>query len=228
MHNLKINFHPIDQSLLQETIDIPDVLLDTTKGLENSTLYRILNMFLAVLIGLVFAPLVFLGALLIFISDKGPVFFKQRRVGYKGRTFDVYKLRTMKVDAENDTGAVWAQKNDPRVTKLGLFLRKSRLDEAPQLLNIFKGEMNLIGPRPERPEFLSFLTQEVPGYTHRLAVRPGLTGLAQICHGYTDSAMGARHKHLYDMHYIRNRSYILDFKIILKTILVMLTGHGAR
>ena len=135
-----------------------------------------------------------------------------------------HKLRSMRTDAEK-FGAQWAEKNDPRITKVGKFIRKTRIDEIPQLFNILKGDMSIIGPRPERPEFTQEFNEEIPGFINRLAVKPGLTGWAQINGGYD---ITPQEKLVEDIYYIENRSILLDFKIILKTVKVVLTGHGAR
>jgi lipopolysaccharide/colanic/teichoic acid biosynthesis glycosyltransferase len=131
-------------------------------------------------------------------------------------------------NAEVGKGAVWAKKGDERITPTGNFLRKTRIDELPQLWNVFRGDMNIIGPRPERPEFFHLLCASIPDYSERLLVKPGLTGWAQINNGYADSVDSTRLKQSYDMYYIHNQSYRLDFKILLKTIAVVLTGKGAH
>ena len=174
------------------------------------------------------APLIPVVMLLIKSDSRGPVFFKQVRVGERGKNFVIYKFRTMKTDAENKTGAVWAKVNDPRVTRLGGFLRKTRLDEIPQLYNILKGEMSLIGPRPERPEFIEGLTKIIPFYSERHFVKPGLTGWAQIRYPYGSSVEDAIEKLRYDLYYIKNLSAWLDIIILLETIKVILFGRGAR
>jgi lipopolysaccharide/colanic/teichoic acid biosynthesis glycosyltransferase len=138
----------------------------------------------------------------------------------------VVKLRSMRMDAEQDGQARWAHPNDERVTRVGRFLRSSRLDEAPQLLNVLKGEMSLIGPRPERPEFIAQLQEEIPFYRTRLVIRPGLTGWAQVNHGYANSVQDALVKLQYDLYYIKHQSVYLDLVILLKTIGVVLTMRG--
>ena len=194
--------------------------------------------------------------ILIKLDSPGPVFYSQVRVGKNsrkrarrvyqqadidenrnrdrrrenvfGQTFEVLKFRTMVNDAEKNSGPVWASKNDSRITKLGAFLRKSRLDEIPQFINILKGDMALVGPRPERPTFVQELDQKVDGYAKRLEVKPGLTGLAQIESGYDDSISSVVTKVEHDLNYINNRSIWLDIKIMFKTIKVVCTGHGAH
>lgn len=160
------------------------------------------------------------------IFSPGPLFYRQTRVGKAGRLFDVIKFRTMRPDAEKGTGAVWATSNDSRVTPVGRFLRKARLDELPQLLNVLRGEMSIIGPRPERPEFIARLAGQIPFYRARHAVRPGLTGWAQVRYGYGSSVEDSRVKLEYDLYYVRHASFYLDALITLKTVGVMLRLQG--
>ncbi|NMC51679.1 sugar transferase [Candidatus Kuenenbacteria bacterium] len=158
-------------------------------------------------------------------TSEGPGFFMQQRTGKNGKKFMAVKFRTMVVEAEKN-GPQWAQKNDPRVTRIGRFLRKSRIDEIPQLVNILRGEMSFIGPRPERPEFIEKLKEVIPFYETRLLVKPGLTGWAQINFPYGASEKDAWEKLQYDLYYIKNRSLVLDISIILKTVKTVLTGGG--
>jgi sugar transferase (PEP-CTERM system associated) len=189
---------------------------------------RILDVSLS-LAGLVlFLPFFPLIALLIRLDSPGPVFFGQERVGENERNFTVYKFRTMRQDAERSTGAVWAQKDDPRVTRLGSFLRKSRIDEVPQLVNVLMGEMSLVGPRPERPEFVAKLKEVVPYYSERHFVKPGVTGWAQVCYPYGASVEDALEKLRYDLYYTKNISLLLDLRVILKTVTVVLFRQGGR
>ena len=152
-------------------------------------------------------------------------FYKQERLGKDEKHFSIYKLRSMRVDAEKIGGAQWAQKNDPRITKVGNFIRKTRIDEIPQLVNILKGDMSLIGPRPERPELTYEFDKEIPGFLLRTAVKPGLTGLAQVNGGYEISP---EEKLKWDIEYIKNRNILMDLKILFATVRVVLTGEGAR
>ena len=168
--------------------------------------------------------IIILFSIVIKLESPGPAIFTQVRVGQHGKYFKVYKLRSMTVDAEKN-GAVWAQQNDPRVTKVGKLIRKTRIDELPQLINILKGDMSLVGPRPERPMFTAEFEKEIPGFTRRLLVKPGLTGWAQVNGGYE---ITPEEKLKLDLYYIDNLSLSLDFKIILKTIKVVITGDGAR
>lgn len=185
---------------------------------------RVLNIILS-LIGLAIGiPLVIIFGIRIKIEDNGPITYKQERLGKGGKRFYIYKLRSMRTDAEK-FGAQWAEKDDPRITKVGRFIRKTRIDEIPQLFNILKGDMSLIGPRPERPQFTEQFNREIPGFINRLAVNPGLTGWAQVNGGYD---MTPAEKLVEDIYYIKNRSVLLDFKIIFKTVAVVLTGDGAR
>jgi len=160
------------------------------------------------------------------IFCRGPLFYRQVRVGRGGRNFTVVKFRTMRPDAEHDTGAVWAQAGDARVTSVGRWLRKARLDELPQLLNVLHGEMSLIGPRPERPEFVADLARQIPFYRARLAAKPGLTGWAQVRFGYGNSVDDAHTKLEYDLYYVRHASFYLDALIVLKTVGVVLQLQG--
>ena len=161
------------------------------------------------------------------LTSTGPVLFRQNRVGLNGKIFRIYKFRSMVVDAEATTGAVWAKKNDPRVTSLGAVLRKTRLDELPQILNVLRGDMSIVGPRPERPEFVTVLSEQIPFYRQRHVVEPGVTGWAQINHKYGDTIEDTIIKLEYDLYYIKNLSPSLDLYIIFDTLKVMLfSGHG--
>ncbi len=186
---------------------------------------RIFDIFLSLLgltIGLVFLPIILIGNL---IANKGPLFYTQERVGKNGKLFNIKKFRTMVLDAETN-GAVWAQKNDIRITVFGQFLRNSRLDEIPQFLNILKGEMSMIGPRPERPMFVKELSQVIPFYETRHIVKPGLTGWAQVKARYGSSIDDSLVKLQYDLFYIKHRSFFLDFNIIIKTLSTVIFLRG--
>ncbi|MDA8427754.1 MAG: TIGR03013 family PEP-CTERM/XrtA system glycosyltransferase [Geobacteraceae bacterium] len=162
------------------------------------------------------------------LDSPGPVFYRQERVGEKESNFFLYKFRTMRADAESGTGAVWAQKNDSRVTRLGAFFRKSRIDELPQFFNILCGEMSMVGPRPERPEFVDKLKEIIPYYSERHFVKPGVTGWAQVRYPYGASVEDAKEKLRFDLYYIKNLSLTFDIMIILETIQVVLFRRGAR
>ena len=180
-------------------------------------------------VGLLLASPIFpILAVIIKRDSPGPVFYKQLRVGENEVEYFVYKFRTMGQDAETKTGAVWAQKDDPRVTKVGQFLRKTRIDEIPQLYNVLKGDMSFIGPRPERMAFVERLKETIPYYSIRHFVKPGVTGWAQVCYPYGASDEDALEKMRYDLYYIKNYSVLLDFRIIMDTIRVVLTGFGGR
>jgi lipopolysaccharide/colanic/teichoic acid biosynthesis glycosyltransferase len=162
------------------------------------------------------------------MDSPGPVFFTQKRIGKLGRWFSIWKFRTMRHKAEMETGPVWAEDNDPRVTRIGRFLRKSHLDELPQLFNVFCGDMSLIGPRPERPEMVEVITEKIPGFDKRLFVKPGITGLAQVRYDYGATIKDAARKLKYDALYIKRMCFLLDFQIVFWTIGRVLTGEGAR
>ena len=161
-------------------------------------------------------------------SDGGPILYRQERVGKNRRTFTLYKFRSMRTDAEKATGPVWAQKDDPRITRVGRFIRKTRLDELPQLFNVLVGEMSFVGPRPERPEFVRLLQRQIPFYNGRHAVKPGITGWAQVRHQYAASVEDTLKKLQYDLYYIKNLSPFLDLLILLNTVQVVLSARGAR
>lgn len=174
------------------------------------------------------APVMVLVAIAVKLSSKGPIFYRQRRVGLNGRVFTLYKFRSMYADAETRTGAVWATKDDPRITPVGRALRKLRLDELPQFFNVVRGDMAVVGPRPERPEFVEMLAARIPYYRQRLAVKPGITGWAQINHKYGDSELDAMLKLEYDLYYIKHIALALDFYIIFHTLKVMVLQRGAQ
>lgn len=185
--------------------------------------------FLVVSLSLVvLSPLMLIIAILIKFDSPGPVFFRQERVGRKGRIFKIWKFRTMRHNAEIETGPVWAVEDDPRITALGSFLRKSHLDEIPQLINVFKGEMSIIGPRPERPEFVKLINGSIENFDGRLNVRPGITGLAQVRYRYGASIKDAVRKLRYDLLYIKRMCWLLDMQILVWTFGRVLTGEGAR
>jgi len=180
---------------------------------------------IGLLLTLPFFPLI---ALAIKLDSAGPVFFRQERVGNREKLFVLYKFRTMGNDAEKETGAVWAEKNDPRITKLGRFFRGSRIDEIPQLINVLKGDMSFVGPRPERPEFVEKLKLVIPYYSKRHFIKPGLTGWAQVRYPYGSSVEDTVEKLRYDLYYIKNIGPFLDTLIFFETIKVVLFGFGGR
>ena len=174
------------------------------------------------------SPVMAVIALIISFSSKGGVLFRQTRLTQYGSTFELYKFRSMCREAEQDSGAVFAQRADVRVTAVGRILRKTRLDELPQLWNVLKGDMSLIGPRPERPELAGDLNGKIRGFQHRLRVKAGLTGLAQVIQGYPDGVHGYRRKLCLDRLYIKKQSFLFDLLILVRTVGVVLTGSGAR
>ncbi len=202
------------------------------EGFRRSTPFIIVRRALSIvisLIGLVLAlPLLPLIVLAIRLDSRGPVFYTQRRVGKGGRTFKVVKFRTMRQDAEAANGAQWAGDNDPRVTRVGKFLRSSRLDEIPQLWCVLKGDMAFVGPRPERPEFIEWLSNQIPYYSVRHMVRPGITGWAQVKYKYGSTVADAREKLQYDLYYIKNASIGLDLLIMFQTVKTVLLRRGAQ
>lgn len=171
------------------------------------------------------SPVFLLIAALIRLDSPGSSIYRQTRVGEGGKTFTLYKFRSMRQDAEQ-TGAQWAGANDVRITRLGRFLRVTRLDELPQLINVIRGDMSFIGPRPERPEFTSMLEKQIPYYDSRYLVKPGITGWAQVLYPYGASVDDAREKLQYDLYYIKHYSLLLDIAIIFKTVRVVLLGRG--
>lgn len=188
---------------------------------------RLSDVTLAVVIGLLTSPLMLLTALAIRLDSRGPVFYLQERVGLHNTTFRIIKFRSMRVDAEAN-GPVWANEGDSRVTRVGRWIRRLRVDELPQLFNIIRGEMSLIGPRPERPVFIKQLEQHIPYYSERHLVKPGLTGWAQVRYPYGASLEDAREKHQYDLYYIKNQSPMLDILILLETVRIVLFGRLSR
>jgi sugar transferase (PEP-CTERM system associated) len=187
---------------------------------------RALDLTTAALGFVVALPLMLLTAALIKLTSPGPLLYHQIRVGQNGKLFTIHKFRSMRVDAEKDTGAVWAQKNDSRITPTGRFMRKTRLDELPQLWNVIKGDMSLVGPRPERPEFVEELTKQIPFYGQRHAVKPGLTGWAQVSYTYGASVEDALEKLQYDLFYIKHLNLPLDLFIIFKTAKTVVLRRG--
>lgn len=188
---------------------------------------RIMDLFVGGLIGICSLPLSLFAAIAIKLNDHGPIFYSQERIGLYGKPFTVYKFRTMRTDAEK-FGAQWATKDDPRITKIGKFLRKTRIDELPQILCVLKGDMSMVGPRPERAVFIGKLREQIPFYISRLKMKPGLTGWAQVRHHYDTSIEDVQIKLQYDMYYYENMSLLLDFQILVRTVYVVLTGKGAQ
>ncbi len=200
----------------------------TKKGIYNQRLKRLFDIAVS-FVGVLFwvLPLSFPLAVAIKLDSRGPVFYRQRRMGLNGAFFELIKFRSMRVDAEQN-GAVWASKEDPRVTRMGKIIRKLRIDEVPQIWNVLKGDISFIGPRPERPEFVETLAQKIPYYALRHSVKPGITGWAQVNYPYGASEEDALEKLQYDLFYVKNLSPFLDFHIILRTVRVVLSRKGAR
>jgi sugar transferase (PEP-CTERM system associated) len=190
---------------------------------------RILDLLSSSLILLTALPVMLLAALAIKLEDgwTAPVFYRQQRVGLAGHVFEILKFRSMRLDAERN-GALWAQRRDPRVTKVGAVIRKMRIDELPQILNVFRGDMSLVGPRPERPQFVDGFVKEIPYYVLRHSVKPGITGWAQLCYPYGSSKDDALQKLQYDLYYIKNKCLLFDITILFETVEVVFLGKGAR
>ena len=182
------------------------------------TAKEVVDILLGAILLVVFSPLIAACALLIKLTSPGNAFYSQVRVGKNGKTFKMYKLRTMSLDAEKGSGPVWASKNDPRVIPVCRWMRRSHVDELPQLINVIRGEMSIVGPRPERPRILEKLQESFPNVHERLAVRPGITGLAQIRNGYDIDSQHFRHKLAADLEYIAKRRWTLDLSILARTI----------
>jgi sugar transferase (PEP-CTERM system associated) len=174
------------------------------------------------------SPVMLLAALAIKLDSRGPVLYRQERVGLNNQPFLVVKFRSMRTDAEKDGKAVWATRNDDRVTRVGKLIRVTRIDELPQLISVLKGDMSLVGPRPERPTFVEQLTQQIPFYAVRHSVKPGVTGWAQVRYQYGSTVEDSQEKLQYDLHYVKNHSLWMDLQILFETVHVVLTGKGAR
>jgi sugar transferase (PEP-CTERM system associated) len=200
------------------------------RGLFVRTFKRALDVLICAVLTVIFSPIVLLTMFAIKLEDgwKAPVIYSQIRVGEQGRHFRLYKLRSMQIDAERRTGARWAHQNDDRVTRVGRIIRKLRIDEIPQIFNVLRGDMSFVGPRPERPEFTQHLEQEIRYYRERCAVKPGVTGWAQLRYPYGASAKDAQEKLKYDLYYIKNQNVLFDILILLQTAEVMLFRRGAR
>jgi sugar transferase (PEP-CTERM system associated) len=202
------------------------------QGFRRSSVFVMVRRLISIMISLLglilAAPLIPLIILAIRLDSPGSIFYSQTRVGKAGQVFKVYKFRTMREDAEAANGPQWARNNDPRVTRVGKFLRSSRLDEIPQLWCVLKGDMAFVGPRPERPEFIEGLSKEIPYYGVRHMVRPGLTGWAQVKYKYGSTIKDAREKLQYDLYYIKNASIGLDLLIMFLTIKIVLLRRGAQ
>jgi sugar transferase (PEP-CTERM system associated) len=198
------------------------------QGLVRRTVKRLFDVAMSALLLTLALPVILAAAIAIFFESPGPVIFRQERVGRGGRTFVLLKLRSMRADAESDGKPRWASEKDERITPVGRFIRKLRIDELPQLWNVLKGEMSLIGPRPERPIFVEELARQIPFYAVRHTVNPGITGWAQVRCEYGASVEDAKRKLQFDLYYVKNHSLVLDLLVALETIRVVLSGKGAR
>jgi sugar transferase (PEP-CTERM system associated) len=216
--------------LLVESIN-PSWLI-FSNGFQKSRVRRLAkrtaDLTLAVFLLALFSPLFLIAAVAVKLNSPGPIFFSQERVGERHRIFRVHKFRSMVQDAEKQSGPMWAQENDPRITRTGKVLRRLRIDEMPQLWNVLKGEMSFVGPRPERPMFVDELEKLVPYYRERFAVKPGISGWAQVNYGYGASVRDAVEKLNYDLFYIKNMSILMDVLVVLRTIKILLFGYGVR
>lgn len=219
----------------QIRIDIIDpAWLVTSEGFHQSQLRDVIKRLFDIMVSMVILavtlPFLALTVLAIWIEDgiRAPVFYSQTRIGKHGVAYNVYKFRSMRVDAEKSGKAIWASKDDDRVTRVGKIIRVTRLDEFPQILNVLNGTMSFVGPRPERPQFVEELTKEIPFYTERHLVKPGVTGWAQLLYPYGSSIADSYQKQLFDMYYVKNHSIFLDCLILLQTVEVILFGKGAR
>lgn len=221
--DLRLGYTPIE--ILHSGYFLHQRAFSILSDKKQETRKRVVDCLVASIISIVTLPIMLFTMLMIKLESKGPVFYKQKRVGQFNQEFEVIKLRSMRIDAEKN-GAVWARENDDRITRVGRFIRKTRIDELPQLLNVFKGEMSIVGPRPEREIFIKELEKHIPYYRFRHAVKPGITGLAQVKYPYGASIDDAKWKHRFDIHYIKHHRTISDFKIILMTIKVVIFGMG--
>jgi sugar transferase (PEP-CTERM system associated) len=189
---------------------------------------RVLGLSLSAFLLFVLFPLFLVVAAAVKLTSRGPSLFSQERVGEFGKPFTLYKFRSMRVDAEEETGPVWATEDDPRITRVGKIIRKLRVDELPQLWNVFRGDMSFVGPRPERRYFVEQLKEKVPYYNERFSVKPGVTGWAQIKYPYGASEKDALEKLKFDLYYIKNMSMVFDIAVVFHTIKIVLLGRGSR
>jgi sugar transferase (PEP-CTERM system associated) len=201
-------------------------------GFDQSSLRtsgkQIFDFVVSALIFILTLPIMLLTAFLVFLEDQGPIFYKQERVGRLGRPYMVLKFRSMGINAEKAGSPQWASTNDPRTTRVGSVIRKLRIDELPQIINVLRGEMSFVGPRPERPFFVDQLSADVPFYNMRHSIKPGITGMAQVRYAYGASVEDSIQKLQYDLYYVKNNSLFLDILILLETVQVVLLGKGAR
>lgn len=223
-------YERISGKLLVERIN-PSWLIFSDGFVKSKTtrfIKRVVGFTIAFFSLIILLPFIALVALAIKLDSRGPIFFSQERVGENRKAFNLLKFRSMKADAEESSGPVWASEDDPRITKVGKIIRKLRIDELPQMWNVLKGEMSFVGPRPEREFFVQGLEKKIPFYCERFTVKPGITGYAQVLYPYGASEKDALEKLKYDLYYIKNMSLILDLMVIFKTIKIVLLGRGAR
>ena len=206
-----------------------DIKSNYLKDKKNYNLFlkRIFEFVFSLLLLLISSPLLIIASILIYLEDKGPILYSQYRVGKNNKLFTIWKLRSMRVNAEKD-GIKWASKNDKRITKIGKLLRKTRIDELPQLLSVLQGKMNLIGPRPERPEFVELLNEEIKYYSLRALSKPGITGWAQVNYPYGASIYDSKNKLSYDLYYLKHYSLLFDLLIFFKTIRLVINARGSE
>jgi sugar transferase (PEP-CTERM system associated) len=198
------------------------------QGAWRTAVKRVFDIFCATLLCVVSAPIMLVAAVAIKFESRGPLLYRQERVGQNGQTFSIAKFRSMRTDAEKDGKPVWAAANDNRVTRVGGIIRRLRIDELPQLFNVLRGDMSLVGPRPERPFFVEQLTQEIPFYALRHSVKPGVTGWAQVRYPYGATVEDSQEKLQFDLYYVKNNTLFLDLVVLMETVGVVLTGKGAR
>ena len=198
------------------------------QGAWRTAVKRVFDIVCATLLCVLGAPLMVIAAILIKLESRGPLLYRQERVGRNGTTFSIAKFRSMRTDAEQDGKPRWASANDDRVTRVGNVMRRLRIDELPQLFNVLRGDMSLVGPRPERPFFVEQLTQEIPFYALRHSVKPGVTGWAQVRYPYGATVEDSQEKLQYDLYYVKNNTLFLDLVVLMETVGVVLTGKGAR
>jgi exopolysaccharide biosynthesis polyprenyl glycosylphosphotransferase len=219
----RLNF--VEVELLHGDYLLDNNLFRLALGKRRLWQKRLVDSFFAIFLLVLTLPVWLLTALAIKLESNGPIFFRQRRTGLFNEEFEIIKFRSMRQDAEKD-GARWASRNDNRITSVGNFIRKTRIDELPQLLNVLKGEMSMIGPRPEREVFIRDLENHIPFYRFRHMVKPGITGLAQVKYAYGASIEDAMYKHRHDIYYIKHQTLWMDLKILAHTIRIVVTGQG--
>ena len=227
--SLDVHEDVVEMRMLECSVSELESIFSENRGLPGYLqTKRAIDVLASSLLILALIPVYALAALAVRLSSHGPVLYSQKRLTKDGQIFSMYKFRSMFIDAEQASGPQWATENDPRITSVGRWLRKLRIDELPQLFNVLRGEMSLIGPRPERPELAAKIKGEVPGFSLRLRVPAGITGLAQVSAGYAEDTMDHATKLALDLAYIKNCSLKLDFRIALATVKVVFSGFGAR